>query len=45
MVKGHEILPKNPMLKVDEGFYDKINFIKDVETFVGGMDLFRRWFS
>ena len=33
---------KNPRLKVDERFYDRSNFLKDVETYVGGMELFRR---
>ena len=41
VVKGHALLPKNPSLMVNEGFYDKINFLRDVETSVAGMDLFR----
>ena len=45
VVKGHAMLPKNPRLKVEEGFYDRSNLIRDIETFVGGMDLFQRLFS
>ena len=40
VVKRCEILPKNPSLKVEEGFYDRSNFLRDVETSVSGMDVF-----
>ena len=39
--KGHELIPKNPKLMVGEGFYDRRNLLRDVETIVGGMDLFK----
>ena len=45
VVKGHELIPKNPKITVKEGFYDKSNLLRDVETFVSSMDLFQRWFS
>ena len=45
MVKGWDMIPKNPRMMVGEGFYDRKNLLRDVETIVGGTDLFKRWFS
>ncbi len=45
MVKGHELLPKNPRMLIGERMYHQGNLLKDVDTSVGGMDLFKRWFS
>ena len=45
VVKGQELLPKNPRMMLDEGLYHQGNLLKDVDTRVGGMDLFKRWFS
>ena len=45
MVKGCEMIPKNPKMMVGEGFNDRSNLLKDDETSVSGMDLFQRWFS
>ena len=45
VAKGRELIPKNPKLMVGEGFYGRSNLLGDVETTVGGMDLFKWWFS
>ena len=45
VVKGRELLPKNPKMMLGEGLYNKANLLRDVDTSVGGMDLFKRWFS
>ena len=45
VVKGRELLPKNPRMMMGEGLYHRVNLLKDVDTSVGGMDLFKRWFS
>ena len=42
MVKGNDLIPKNPKMMVGEGFYDMSNFLRNLETIVGGMDLFKR---
>ena len=42
VVKGRELLPKNPRMMMGEGLYHRANFLKDMDTSVGGMDLFRR---
>lgn len=44
-VKGKELVPKNPRLMIDEGFYDKGNQPRDAKTSMGGLELFRKWFS
>ena len=41
VAKGHELILRNPKLMVREGLYDRSNLIKDVETLVGGIDLFK----
>lgn len=33
--KGKELVPKNPRLLVIEGFYDKANWLRDVQTYDG----------
>lgn len=43
--KGKDLVPKNPRLLIGDGFYDKGNFIRDVENTMGGLELFRKWFS
>ena len=45
VVKGQELLHKNPKMLLGEGLYHRANLLKDVDTSVGGMDLFKRWFS
>ena len=45
VAKGCELIPQNPKLMVGEGFYDRSNLLKDVETAMGGMDLYKWWFS
>ena len=45
VVKGRELLPKNPKMMLGKGLYHRENLLKDVDTSVGGMDLFRRWLS
>ena len=45
VVKGRELLPKNPKMMLGEGLYNRENLLKDVDTSMGGMDLFKRWFS
>ena len=45
VVKGRELLPKNPKMMLGEGLYNRANLLRDVDTSVGGMDLFKRWFS
>ena len=32
-------------MMLGEGLYHRGNLLKDVDTSVGGMDLFKRWFS
>jgi hypothetical protein len=44
LTKGREFIPKNPRLLVSEGFYDKANYLRDVEVLVGGLELFKKWF-
>ena len=41
VAKGHELIPKNPKLMVRQGLYDRSKLLRDVETLVGGMDLFK----
>ena len=45
VVKGQELLPKNPKMILGERLYNRANLLRDVDTSVGGMDLFKRWFS
>lgn len=45
ITKGRELNPKNPRIMVAEGFYDKANWIRDAQVSVGGLGLFRKWFS
>ena len=45
VVKGRELLPKNPKMMLGEGLYNRANLLRDVDTNVGGMDLFKRLFS
>ena len=45
MVKGRELLPKNPKMMIGEGLYNRSNLLRDVDTTMGGMDLFKSWFS
>ena len=45
VVKGLELIPKNPRMMVGEVFYDRSILLRDVETTMSGMDLFKRWFS
>ena len=42
VAKGWELLPKNPRMMLGEELYHRENLLKDVDTSVGGMDLFRR---
>lgn len=41
--KGKELAPKNPRIIISEGFYDKGNWVRDAETSIGGLELFRKW--
>ena len=43
--KGKELVPKAPRLKIDEGSYDKGNLLRDAQTSMGGLELFKKWFS
>lgn len=45
LTKGREFIPKNSRLVVSEGFYDKANYLRDVEVSVGGLELFKKWFA
>ena len=45
VVKSRELLPKNSKMMLGEGLYNRVNLLTDVDTSVGGMDLFKRWFS
>ena len=45
VVKGRELLLKNPRMMLGQGLCHIENLLKDVDTSVGGMDLFKRWFS
>ena len=45
MVRGCELIPKNPRMLVGEGLYNQSNLLRDMDTTMGGMDLFKRCFS
>ena len=38
-------IPKNPRLVVAEGFYNKANNLRDAQISIGGLELFKKWFS
>ena len=42
--KGKELVPKILGLRIDEGFYDKGNWLRDANTSMSGLELFRKWF-
>lgn len=45
LARGRVLIPKNPRLLVSEGFYDKVNWLRDAEVSVGGLELFQKWFA
>ena len=45
ITKGRELIPKNPRVAIVEGFYDKANWVRDARVSMGGLELFRKWFS
>ena len=45
ITKGRELIPINPREIIVEGFYDKANWVRDALVFVGGLELFKKWFS
>ena len=45
ITRGRELIPKDSRELVAEGFYDKANWVRDAQISVGGLDLFKRWFS
>ena len=44
IIIGREFIPKNPRLVVSEDFYDKANWLSNSKVFVGGLELFKKWF-
>ena len=40
LTKGREFIPKCPRVMVSECFYDKANYLRDVQVSVGGLELF-----
>ena len=45
ITKGRELIPKDSRELIAEGFYDKENWVRDARMSVGGLELFRKWFS
>ena len=45
ITKGRELIPKHPRVVVAEGFYDKSNWVRDAQVSMGGLELFKKWFS
>ena len=45
ITKGRELIPKYPREIIAEGFYDKANWVRDAQVSVGGLELFKKWFS
>ena len=45
ITKGRELIPKNPREIVAECFYDKSNWVRDAQLFMGNLELFFKWFS
>lgn len=39
--KAKELVPKNPRLKIGDGLYDKVNWLRDPETGLLGLGLFK----
>ena len=40
LARAKELTPKIPRLLVSEGFYDKANWLRDVEVSIGGLGIF-----
>lgn len=45
ITKGRELIPNNPRVVVAEGFYDRANWVRDVKVSMGGLELFKKWFT
>lgn len=45
LARGREMIPKIPRLLVSEGFYEKENWLRDVEVSMGGLEHFNKWFA
>lgn len=43
--KGESLILTMPHFKVDEGFYDGGNLLRDAKVSVSGLEFFKRWFS